>query len=213
MAISEALVRWRGIRKRIRYAWDEVRIALKYARYGVQQRPATASERLLLLSVPDLINAGYSMPFEPAYEECLYRRFPNGGVAIKYAYEAQSVQPGYLPLTLTSRIEVEPSVEAALETFHDGVGAYESGVSSKGGRLVTKGNLQQWCENAYVSFMLIEPNDTVAGCVLSFQKERMVYSVVLTGVILEREEDIEEVIVPFLERGLLWSEERGGAQP
>ncbi len=192
--------------KRLRYAWDDLRVRILFARNGVKSRPATNEERALLIRVPQLIACGFAVPFQSDLEVCIHRTFPNGAVAIKYAYEATEVEPGYLPLLVFSRIERENSVEEAEQEFQDGIAAYHTGAAKVGGRFVFKGNLQSWCDNAYVGFTFAEPNETIVGCLLSFQKGRMIYSVILRGVVLEREEEIEDLVYPFLERGTHWAE-------
>ena len=191
--------------KRLRYAWQDLRIHIMYARSGVTTRAATDEERSLLLRVPQLLAHGFNVPFDPAREVCLYRKFPDGVISIKYSYEAIEASPGYLPLVLISRLERENSSEEAAQEFQDGIAAYQKGAASVGGRFVFKGNLQSWCDNAYVAFTFAEPDDTIVGCILSFQKDRMVYSVVLRGVLLEHEEEMEELLYPFLERAAHWA--------
>ena len=176
-----------------------------YARNGVKSRAATDAERSLLIRVPQLLAHGFDVRFDPRQETCLYRKFPNGSISVKYSYEASDAPPGFLPLILISRIDREPTNEAAFLEFQDGIAAYQAGAARVGGRFVFKGNLQSWCDNAFVAFTFAKPNDTIVGCIMSFHKDRMVYSVVLRGVVLDQEEDIEELLYPFLDRAAQWS--------
>jgi len=194
-------------RQRIRNAFEEVRVAVLYARGGVTSRLPTPKERELLLTVSDLIDAGYRVPFDGSCEAWIARTAADGAISVKYSYEANEAPPGYLRLILITRIERERSSQEAAAVFQEGIDSYATGATQVGARFVFKGNLQKWCDNAYYAFTLAEPNETVVGCVLSFQKGRMVYSVILRGVILESEQDMEQLVYPFLERGLRWCAE------
>jgi hypothetical protein len=192
--------------RRVRHVWEELRVQIMLARAGVRSRAATDEERSLLLRVPQLIAYGFDVHFDPAREVCMHRTFPNGAISIKYTYEAIDSPAGFLPLVLISRIEQERTAAEAAKEFQDGIAAYQAGAERVGGRFVFKGNLQSWCDNAYVAFTLAEPNDTIVGCLLSFQRGRMVYSIVLRGIVLDNEEDIEGLLYPVLERGSRWAD-------
>jgi hypothetical protein len=94
-----------------------------------------------------------------------------------------------------------------LELFQEGVASWEAGVATVGGRFVFKGNLQDWSDNAYCALTLAEPNETVAGCVMAFQRERLVYSITLRGLFFENVEEVEEIVYPYLEHALALAHE------
>lgn len=198
------LLQLRKIRRRIKEACEDVRIHYMYAKAGVKFRKPTADEKRLAMGVRDLIDAGFSMEFDARQEHWITRAFPGGDFEIKYSYnyEDESSLARFLMIT---RVEIANDVAGAEELFRDGNASRETGAASVGGRFVFKGNLQSWGDNAYGALTLAEPNETVVGCVLSFQKERLVYTIVLRGAFFEDAEQVEEIVYPHLETALAWS--------
>jgi hypothetical protein len=192
------------LRRRVRDVLQNARIAWTYARAGVRSRPPNDEERSLLLTIPRLIEAGYPLPFDASREIWKARSFPDGVFELRYAYEALHAQDNNVRLVLYCRAECAPLSEKAVELFRNIVQDYESGVDKVGGRFVFKGNLQRWADNAHVSFMFSGSNDSLIGCLLSFQRERLVYTVLLRGIVLDREEDIEELLYPLLDGAFNW---------
>jgi len=175
-----------------------------YARAGTRTRIPSESERRLLLSVSDFVEAGFPIDADTSAEVWVARSHPDGVSELKYSYTPEDALPGYLRLYVVTRIERATSNEHATELFRAIINDYTNGIEKSGGRFVFKGNLQAWCDDAYVGFTLAEPNETVVGCLLSFHKERMVYTIMLRGILLEDEEVIEELVYPFLDSGLRW---------
>jgi hypothetical protein len=190
--------------RRLRNAFQDLRIARMYARAGVHTRQPTQDERRLLFTVTDLVNAGYPLAFDKEIERWVARSYPDGALEVRCSYEPVDALPGHLRFMLVTRITRAPSISNATELFRNAIDWSAAGAATKGGRFVFKGNLQAWCENAHVAFTLAEPNDTVVGCRLSFQRENMVYIILIRGVILEEEREIEQLVYPFLESGLRW---------
>jgi len=102
-------------------------------------------------------------------------------------------------------MEIAKDSSDAEKLFHDGIAARETGATTVGGRFVCKGNLLDWSANAYGALTLAQPDETVVGCVLSFQKERLVYTIILRGVFFEDAEHVEELVYLHLEAALAWS--------
>jgi len=167
-------------------------------------RAPNDSERRLLLTASDFVDAGYQITTDKSEEVWIARFHPDGVAELKYSYEPEAATPGFLQLLISTRLERVPSSEYAAELFREKIDNYANGVAKVGARFVFKGNLQNWCENAYVGFTLAQPNESVVGCLLSFQKDRMVYTILLRGIVLENEEQIETLVYPFLEKGFLW---------
>ena len=210
--MSSSLVSWpmlprlEVLRRRVRDAFQNARTSLRYARLGVRSRLPSADERQLLLTIPKLIEAGFPLRFDPSREVWLARSFPDGIFELKYAYEAPYEVDGSIRLVHYCRVESAPTHESAAEAFREGIQGYDLGAAKVGGRFVFKGNLQRWAENAHVSFTFSPPNDTLSGCLLSFQKGRLVYTVLLRGIVLDNEQDIEELLYPLLDLAFAWCE-------
>lgn len=147
---------------------------------------------------------GYPLRFDAAREVWSARSFPTGDFEVKYSYELED-DSSLARFILTTRLEVAHDEPGAREIFQEGVDAMAAGATKVGGRFVSKGNLQNWSENAYVGFTLAEPNETIVGCLLPFQKQRMIYTILLRGVVLEDAGEIEEIVYPFLEAAFAWS--------
>lgn len=198
------LLRLRKIKRRIKDAYDQVRINYTYAKIGVKFRKPTSEEKRLTLTVNDLIQAGCDIEFDARQESWLVRTFPNGDFEVKYSYEYE-VESSLARFLMYTRVERAIDTHSAEELFNDAIVARDAGVSKVGGRFVFKGNLQNWCENAYCALTLAEPNETVVGCVLSFQKERLVYTIVIRGIFFEDSEQVTDIVIPYLEAALEWS--------
>jgi hypothetical protein len=198
------LLRLQKIRRRIREAYDNVRITYMYANNGVKFRKPTAEERRLVIGVHDLIQAGYPIEFDTRREVWIARTFPDGDFEVKYTYDYED-ESSLARFLMITRIEVAKDFPGAEELFQDGISAREAGAATVGGRFVFKGNLQSWSENAYGALSLAQPNETVVGCVLSFQKERLVYTIILRGMYFEDAAQVEEIVYPHLEAALAWS--------
>ena len=192
------------MRRRLEHAIQDLKIEWAYARNGVRSRPSSDREQSLVLTTSDLIEAGYPLSLDRRFERFVTREYPDGAIEVKYSYEPEEAEPGFIRFMLVSRIERSASAQAAAELLRDAVGWAEAGMETVGGRLVFKGNLQTWCDNAHLSFTLAKPNDTVVGSRLSFQRERMVFFVTLRGIVLDEEQEVEKLVYPFLERGREW---------
>ena len=198
------LLRLQKIRRRIKEAYDDIRITYMYAKNGVKFRKPTEDEKRLAIGVRDLIQAGCSIELDARREVWIARTFPDGDFEVKYTYDYED-ESSLARFLMITRIEVANDFPGARTLFEDGVAAREVGAAAVGGRFVYKGNLQNWSENAYGALTLAEPNETVVGCVLSFQKERLVYTIILRGVFFEDAEQVEKIVYPYLEAALAWS--------
>jgi hypothetical protein len=198
------LLKLRKIRRRIKDAYNQVRINYLYAKEGVKFRRPKDNEKNLTFSVIDLLSAGYLIEFDERQETWVARAFPSGDFEVRYSYEFEQ-NNSLARFLMTTRMELAKSVEGAEELFQDAIAARESGLADAGGRFVFKGNLQSWSDNFYGAITLSEPDEIIVGCVLSFQKERLVYTIVLSGVYFEDEWAVEELIYPFLDEALAWS--------
>ncbi|MFN9726513.1 hypothetical protein [Acidovorax sp.] len=200
------LLRLRKIRRRLEEAYQDIRINYTYANAGVQLRRATDNERRLTIGVRDFIEAGCSIEFDAQHESWITRIFPDGVFEVKYSYcyEDPSSLARFL---MTTRVEIAKDSSLALELFQEGVASWEAGVATVGARFVFKGNLQNWSDSAYCALTLAEPNETVVGCVMAFQKERLVYSITLRGLFFENVEEVECIVYPYLEQALALARE------
>jgi hypothetical protein len=198
------LLRLRKIRRRIKEAYEDLRITYTYGKAGVKFRRPTEDEKQLAIRALDLIEAGCPIDFDARQEAWITRTFPDGVFEVKYSYvheDADSLDR----FLMTTRIEIAKDSSQALELFQEGVASREAGVATVGGRFVFKGNLQNWTDTAYGALTLSGSNEIVVGCVLSFQKERLVYSIILRGLFFETKDVVEDIIYPYLERALAWS--------
>lgn len=198
------LLRLKKIRRRLKEACDDIRINYTYAKNGVKLRKPTEDERRLVIGVRDLIQAGCSIEFDARQEAWIARTFPDGDFEVKYTYDYED-ESSLARFLMITRVEVAKDFPGAERLFQDGIAAREVGAATVDGRFVFKGNLQRWSENAYGALSLAEPNETVVGCVLSFQKERLVYTIILREVFFEDAEQVEEIVYPYLEMALAWS--------
>ena len=192
-------------RRRIKEAWQDLRVNYLYAKGGIKFRAPTPVEKGLAFGVRDLIGAGCDIDFDPNREVWLARVFPPGDLEIKYKYDSED-EGSLARFLMTPRIEIAKDPGGANEIYNDGIASMEAGAQAVDGRLVFKGNLQNWSENAYAALTLAQPNETVVGCVLSFQKGRLVYTIVLRGVFFEDGDLVEELVYPYLEAAFAWSQ-------
>ncbi|MGH8669804.1 MAG: hypothetical protein ACREUH_11290 [Burkholderiales bacterium] len=210
-SIEQMLKHLGRLQRSLRDKFDALRIAFFHARAGTVSRAPTESERLMTVTLGRLIEAGYPIKLESSNEKWIAREYPNESSEVKYAYEETEAAPGHMRFLLITRVERERSSERAAIVFREGIESYTKGAARVGARFVFKGNLQRWCENAFAGFTLSERTDAVVGCLLSFQKDRLVYSVLLRGIVIESEEEVEELVYPFLARALRWSGEGAGS--
>lgn len=102
-------------------------------------------------------------------------------------------------------MEREQNPALAREVFEEGVISYGQGLAKHSCRFVIKGNLQRWCDSAYLAYILDEESGRVVGMVLSFQKNNLVYSILSRGIIFEDEESVEETLYSFRDGAEKWS--------